>query len=184
MNLISDTHQRLSVLIYRRLPWLVIGLLGGVVGSFLVSRYESILVENISLAFFLPVIVYMSDAVATQTETIFVRDLAEHRANFLKYLSKELFIGIYLGLILGVLMGLIAKIWLGNTEIALTVGIAMFINVLIAPVLALVMPEILFKERTDPALGAGPITTVIQDIVSLLIYFLVASLILWHKVIF
>src|SRR3989344_3521534 len=125
MRLVSDTHQRLHSLISRRLPWLIVGLVGGILGSFLVSRFESILLDNISLAFFVPLIVYMSDAVGSQTETIFVRDLAEHKANFLKCLTKELFIGMYLGLILGVLVGVVAVLWLRDAGIALAVGLAM-----------------------------------------------------------
>lgn len=89
-------------------------------------------------------------------------------------------IGVPIGAILGLLIGIIASTWLG-IEIGLTVGLAMFINITIAPVVAIVVPEILFRERNDPALGAGPVTTVIQDFISLLIYFLVAAVIIWHK---
>jgi magnesium transporter len=180
-KLISDTHQRLKTLISRRLPWLLIGLVGGTAASFMVSSFENVLRENIQLAFFVPMIVYMSDAVGTQTETIFVRDLTEHRANFFKYIWKELYIGLSLGVILGVLIGVIAYLWLHDMPTALTVALAMFVNVTVAPVLALVIPEALFKEHKDPALGAGPFTTVVQDFISLFIYFVVATLILWHK---
>ncbi len=183
-HFVSDTHQRLKVLIIERLPWLLLGLVGGTAASFLVSHFEEILQQNIQLAFFVPMIVYMSDAVGTQTETIFVRDLTEHRANFYKYLWKEFYIGLSLGVILGVLIGLIAYLWLRDSLIALTVGVAMLVNVAIAPMLAIIIPEALFKEHRDPALGAGPFTTVVQDFVSLLVYFVVATVIIWHRVIF
>ena len=86
-------------------------------------------------------------------------------------------VGIELGIILGVGVGLIAWLWLSRVDIALTVGLTMFINVAIAPLIALIIPDILFKKHTDPALGAGPMTTVIQDFISLLIYFAIATLI-------
>lgn len=181
---VNEAHQRLISIIKLRLPWLLIGLVGGTLASFIVSRFEDILVKNISLAFFLPIIVYMSDAVGTQTETIFVRDLSKHKLNFWKYLLKEIFIGITLGIILGILVGIIAKFWIGANEIALTVGIAMFANVVLAPIIAIIVPEILFKERSDPALGAGPFTTVLQDLISIFIYFVVATAILWNQFIF
>ena len=174
----SDIHQRLKKLVVERLPWLMIGLGIGFLTSIYISRFEEILAKNISLAFFIPIIVYLSDAVGTQTETIFVRDLTEHRANFLKYLKKEFSLGLVMGAVLGFMIGLFAFFWLRNLKLAMTVGLAMFINVMIAPVVATVIPELLFKERQDPALGAGPFTTVLQDFISLMIYFLVASVIL------
>ena len=97
---------------------------------------------------------------------------------FTEYLAKEILVGSFLGVILSLLLGLAAFIWLRSAETAITVGFAMFINTIIAPVVAIVIPEILFKQNIDPALGGGPFTTVIQDFVSLLIYFLVATVII------
>lgn len=175
----DDTKESVSLLIRLRLPWLLIGLVGGALASIIVSKFEKTLSGNIQLAFFLPVIVYMSDAVGTQTETIFVRNLAKGKPHFLIYLVKEFLVGIFLGVILGVVIGFFAKLWLGSNEIAFTVGLAMFINIAVAPIIALVVPEILFKERRDPALGAGPLKTVIQDIISIVIYLFIASLVLF-----
>lgn len=177
LQIIDEAHGRISRLFRLRIPWLIIGLIGGTLISFGMSSFEKVLTDNIGLAFFLPMIVYISDAVGTQTETIFVRTLAREKFNFYKYLLKEVFIGALLGLTLGIPMGIIASLWLGH-KIGLTVGLALFINITVAPLIAILIPEVLFKERNDPALGAGPITTVIQDAISLLIYFIVAKIIL------
>lgn len=176
--IIDDTHTRISVLIKLRLPWLVVGLIGGLLASFLVSQFEDILSQDIRLAFFVPLIVYISDAVGTQTETIYVRNLAKFKDNFYKYLFKESLIGLCLGGIFGVVTGVFAYLWLNSLSTALTVALAMFVNVAVSPIVALIVPEILFKEHADPALGGGPFTTVLQDIISLTIYFLIASLII------
>ena len=176
----DDGKDGVSLLVRSRLPWLVVGLLGGLLASFFISRFEDVLSQNISLAFFLPLIVYMSDAVGTQTETIFVRNLSRGSLRFSVYLLKEFFVGILLGIVFGAATGLISYLWIQSQEIALTVGFAMFANVAIAPIVALVVPEILFKERTDPALGGGPFTTIIQDVLSILIYFTVASFLLFR----
>jgi len=176
----DDEKEKVGLLLRLRLPWLIVGLVGGSAAAFLVSRFEKTLSQNISLAFFLPLIVYLSDAVGTQTQTIFVRNLSKGKANFFTYLVKELLIGIFLGLIFGLLIGILAKIWIGATDIAITVGVALFITVATAPVVALVVAEILYKEHEDPAIGAGPFTTIIQDIISILVYFIVASLILFN----
>ncbi len=174
----DDTREKIPHIITQRLPWLVVGLMGGMLTTVIISNFEQILSRNIALAFSLPVIVYMSDAIGTQTETVYVRSLSKRIDHFGIYLLKEMLTGICFGLIFGTLIGLFAKIWLGSTEVAITVGFAMFVNAMIAPVLALIVPEIMFKRHADPALGAGPFTTIIQDFISLLIYLMVATLII------
>lgn len=178
-HIVDDTKESLVSLISERLPWLTLGLIGGIVVTIIVSKFEAILSQNISLAFFLPVIVYMSDAIGTQTETIYVRNLAKFKDNFFKYLIKELLTGMVFGLIFGILLGLFANIWLGLSQVAFAVAIAMFINGTLAPIIALVVPEVLFKEHEDPALGAGPFTTLLQDLISLSVYLMVATVIIF-----
>lgn len=173
----DDIKKPISHLVGHRLPWLILGLLGGIFTSFIVSRFEHNLSNDIRLVFFIPVIVYMSDAIGTQTETIYIRHLQKGHANFLKYFLKETGLGLSLGAIFGLIIGLFAYYWLHSAQIGLTVGLAMLANVTLAPILATVIPAILYKERSDPALGSGPVATIIQDFISLLIYFVIASLI-------
>lgn len=176
--IINESHAKITTLVRSRLPWLLVGLVGGTLATFMVSSFEKVLQADIRLAFFVPMIVYMSDAVGTQTETMYVRTLSEGKSNFLSYLFKEFGTGVYLGLILGLLIGGISFLWLQSVQIALTVGLAMFVNIAVAPVVALIVPSVLSKEHMDPALGAGPFTTVIQDFISLLLYFLISSMVL------
>lgn len=173
----DDATEKVSLLLKLRLPWLVVGLIGGIVVSIVVSNFENIISKNISLAYFVPIITYLSDAVGTQTETIYVRNLNKKQIGFYTYLFKEFSLGLVLGLIFGASIGLFAYFWLGSFKLALTVGIAMCVNIIISPLMALLIPEILFKEHTDPALGAGPFTTVIQYLISLLVYFGIAVII-------
>lgn len=179
VHLEDDTKEQVSSLITERIPWLIVGLLGGIGATIVVSSFEKILSQNIALAFFLPVIVYMSDAIGTQTENIYVRFLSKHKDSFLKYIFKEIIVGICFGIIFGVILGGFAYFWIGSAELATVIGAAMLINASIAPVVALIIPQILFKEHKDPALGAGPFTTIIQDLLSILIYLFVATLIIF-----
>lgn len=176
----DDEKEPVGHLIQHRIPWLVLGLLGGVATTFVSSRFEEVISRNINLVFFIPVIVYMADAVGTQTETIFVRKLSGGKANFGIYILKESVTGLALGTLFGLLLGLFAYLWLHSASTAITVGLAMLVNVTIAPMLAVLIPQLLQKERTDPALGSGPFTTILQDLISLLIYFLIASIILFR----
>lgn len=175
----DDAKDRLKKILTLRLPWLIIGLVGGIIATFLVSRYEEILVSNIKLAFFLPIIVYMSDAVGTQTQTIYVRSISDRKDKFFKYLVKEMLLGIFLGIIFGGAIFTFAYLWMENFETASTVGVAMLITISIAPIVALTLSEFIFKEHQDPALGAGPVTTIVQDILSILVYFLIATFIIF-----
>lgn len=172
-------QERVDHLIEHRIPWLIVGILGGLLTTVIVSKYESILSADVRLAFFIPIIVYLSDAVGTQTETIYVRELSERKINFKKYIIKESIIGLGLGIISGILLGIFAAYWLKSFAIGLTIGITMLINLTLAPVLAVFVPSTFYKEHADPALGSGPVATIIQDLISLLIYFFMASIIIF-----
>lgn len=172
--------ERVDHLIEHRVPWLLVGLLGGLLATLIVSKYEAILSADIRLAFFMPIIVYLSDAVGVQTETIYVRALAgKKKVKFAKYILKESLVGLGLGVISGALLGFFTAFWLGSMQIGLTIGLTMFINITIAPILAIFIPSILYKEHADPALGSGPVATIIQDLISLIVYFFVASTIIF-----
>ncbi len=174
----DDETEGVRLLFWQRLPWLLIGLLGGIAMTWVVARYETVISGEIRLAFFLPIIVYLSDAVGTQTEVIVVRGLTRHRPHLAAYLLKESLLGLILGSLFGALVGLFAFYWYHDVALALTVGIAMFVDITIAAILALIVPLIIYKGNRDPALGAGPLTTIIQDFISVLVYFTVASAIL------
>lgn len=174
----DDETEGVRLLFWQRLPWLLIGLIGGIAMTWMVARYESVITGEIRLAFFLPIIVYLSDAVGTQTETIVIRGLARHRPHLASYLLKESLLGFILGNIFGLLLGVFAYYWYHDTALALTVGLALFIDIMVATIIALLVPLTIYKGNRDPALGAGPITTIIQDFISVLVYFTVASAIL------
>lgn len=174
----DDDKQSIRVLFMLRLPSLVVGMVLGVLLSFATSRFEEVLEKNVSVAFFIPFIVYVADAVGTQTQNIFTRDLRTRKANFRKYLGKELALGVIFGAIFGALAAVIVVLWFKSTSLALAVSLSLFGAVALAPVIALVVTEFLNLEHTDPATGAGPITTVIQDTVSVIIYGFIASAII------
>lgn len=176
---IDEDAEGIGLVLRYRIPWLLIGLIGGAFITIYISRYEKIIAEQISLAFFLPFIVYLSDAIGAQTEIIFVRNLSKHRPKLFHYLFKEAGLGLILGVIFGLLLGLFAQIWFNDTALAVTVGLAMFINSILATIIGLLVPLFLYREKTDPAVGAGPVTTLIQDFVTISIYFAVASAVLF-----
>ena len=169
---------RFSELIKIRLPWLLVGLMGGLLASVIVSRFETSLRENIALAFFIPVIAYMSDAVGTQTETIFIRALTNLKFNIPKYILRELWVGAFMGSVMGFLTGVFAYFLSGSIKIGFVVSFSLFLAMTIATILACVTPLILRSLGKDPAVGSGPFTTALQDVVSLTIYLIVVVMVL------
>lgn len=171
-------NARFWELIKIRFPWLVIGLVGGLLAAVIVSKFELSLRENIALAFFISVIAYMSDAIGTQTETVFIRALTNLKFNIVKYIVREIMLGAVLGFIFGIFAGIAGYIIAGSLVIGEVVGLSLFLSMAMATGLACVTPIILKAFKQDPAVGSGPFTTAIQDLVSLVIYFSVATIIL------
>ncbi len=171
-------NARFIDLIKLRFPWLVIGLTGGLMASFVISRFELSLRENISLAFFISVIAYMSDAMGTQTETVFIRAITDLKFNITKYIIREVMIGLTLGGMFGILAWIASSFIADSFKIGMVVGVSLFLSMTIASLLGCLTPILLKYFKQDPAVGSGPFTTAIQDLVSLTIYFTIATIVL------
>ncbi len=175
---IDDDRTTIKRLFTLRIPSLLFGLFLGLFLSFVTSRFETVLEQNVAIAYFIPFIVYLSDAVGTQTETIYVRDLKTGKAKFHTYLLKESALGLILGGFFSVLTGAIIMIWFKDMALAWAVSLGVLGAVCSAPIIALCVTELLELEHEDPAVWAGPIATVVQDTVSVIIFGLIASAIL------
>jgi len=177
-NFVKLASARLLPVLRSRAPWLIAGSLVGISLGLVSSQFEAALEKTIALAYFIPVIAYIADSVGTQSEAITVRALATLKLNYVTYLLREVTIGFMLGAILGT-MGAVGS-WLigGNPSVSLVVGLSLITASTLATGLAALIP-ILFKAAgKDPALGSGPIATALQDILSLIVYFFFALIIL------
>lgn len=139
--------------------------------------FEGPLTSQFILAAFIPLIVYMADAVGHQTETLFVRSLV-YQLNMREYVLKEVKVSVLIALILGILLGGSVAFWLDPFYIGVILGVSLFLTVFTVFLLGIYVPYVLQKLGKDPALGSGPLGTIIRDILSLLIYFAVASALL------
>ena len=175
---VDDDYESIRTLFKLRIAPLILGLLLGFVISFVTSRFEEVLSHNVQVAFFLPFIVYIADALGTQTEAIYSRDLKTGKAKFANYLRKELALGIIFGSLFGIFSGAIALLWLKNNLLAFSVTIATFLSVAVAPLVALLITQFFQLIHKDPAAGSGPVTTVVQDMISVLIYGVASSIII------
>jgi magnesium transporter len=158
-----------------RLPWLLVGLLGSVLATFVVSRFENILAEQVLVSFFVPGIVYLADAIGTQTEAIAVRGLSLSQMPFRNSLLGEIKTGFLIGLTLGGLSFPLVLAAFNNVRLALAVALAIFTAGGVATTVGIVFPWILDQLGKDPAFGSGPVATIIQDVLSLTIYFVIVQ---------
>jgi magnesium transporter len=155
-----------------RLPWLLIGLVGAMASALLVGAFEEELSTNVLLAFFVPGLVYMADAVGTQTETVLIRAMAAG-VTARSILARELLTGVIVGVIIGAVFVVFALAGWGEADVALAVGIALFASCSIATLVAIALPTLIQRLGRDPAFGSGPLATVIQDLLSIAVYFAV-----------
>ena len=161
--------------LWHRLPWLGLGLLGAMASAVVVGAFEDQLRTQVLLAFFIPAVVYMADAVGTQTETVVIRGMSlgvPIRAIFV----RELLTGLVVGALLGALFFVFAAAFWGDEQVAAAVAISLGISCSIATVVAMALPYGLDRLGRDPAFGSGPLATVIQDLLSIVVYFAVATL--------
>jgi len=161
-----------------RLPWLLLGLLGSVIATAIVARFEAALSSRVALAFFIPGLVYLADAIGTQTEAIAVRGLSLSQVPLRRLVAGEMRTGLLIGLTLGALC--FPAIWLvfGDARLGAAVALSLVAAGTVATTLGLLFPWLLARMGRDPAYGSGPIATIVQDVTSLLIYFAIAGALL------
>jgi magnesium transporter len=151
----------------------------GIVMVLIGDSYQNVLSERIELVFFIPMILYMSDSIGTETLALFVRELALRRLSIKRILLKEVLVGLFLGVASGLPMGLFCYLWFREFSLAATVAIAMVINGMVAVLIGMLLPVIFSKLGRDPALGTDEITTALSDDISMLIYLAVATALLF-----
>jgi magnesium transporter len=159
----------------RRLPWLLVGLGLSTFATLLMVGFEDALQANVAIAFFIPALVYLADAVGTQTEAIVVRGLSLEMRPLGPLLLGEFGTGALIGLPLAALSFLGIWLWFGDANLAAGVAVALFAASSIASVLGLILPWLLARFGLDPAFGSGPVATIVQDVLTIAIYFVVMT---------
>ena len=162
-----------------RLPWLIIGMIGGVLGAKVIGVFD--IQKHFELALFIPLIAAMGGNVGVQSAAIVVQSLANKSIdikNIGEKLTKELGVGLLNGLICGCLVFLFTYILGYNLLLGLTVSLSLIIVIIFAALFGTFIPLTLQKYNVDPAVATGPFITTISDILGLLIYFLIGQTIL------
>jgi magnesium transporter len=176
---IEDMATPVSKLVRARLPSLALGLIGGLFAAFIVSGFEGIISSYFVLASFIPVMIYLSDAIGTQSQTLIVRMIAlEPGFSATRYLGREVQVGGILGAIFASLLFAAALLGWGTLQAGAIIGLSIFISIVFQSLISTYLSITLVKFNVDPAVASGPLTTIISDITTLTLYFGIASLLL------
>jgi len=162
-----------------RFPWLLIGLLGGILGAVVLNSHEQSLKDYTELAFFIPLIAAMAGNVGVQSSSIVVQSIAsgvKYLDTTSRKLFKEVSVALLTASIFAVLIFLYNRFSQGNINLTYTVSLSLFIVILFASLFGTLIPMILNRFKIDPALATGPFITTMNDILGLLIYLLIGKM--------
>ena len=165
-----------------RLPWLILGLFGGLGSVFILESFENIMAskELRALFFYTPLIAAMAGNVGVQSSAIVVQGLANDviKGSLISRLIKEVSLTILNGLILSIIIILFGLIINQSLEMSITISVSMIFVIIVAALIGTSVPIILDKFGIDPAIATGPFITTGNDVIGILLFFYIAKLIL------
>ena len=181
-GIIQDVEASDSIfeLTRARLPWLFLGLIGGVGAAYIMGGFEDMLTDHAILFFFTPLIAAMAGNVGVQSSAIIVQGIANDdvKGSINNRLVKEMLLAALNGFILASVLFLFVWAWEGKPDIALAISVSLVIVIIVAGIIGTFIPLFLNKKGIDPAIATGPFITTSNDIFGILIYFSIAKLIL------
>ena len=174
---VDDSIYKLS---WARLPWLFLGLLGGIGAAAVMGGFEEVLLEYKILFYFTPLIAAMAGNVGVQSSAIIVQGLANNdiKDSINNRLFKETLLSILNGIILSAFLFGFIYFWRNEIDVALAISLSLVVVIIVAGIVGTFIPLFLNKRGIDPAIATGPFITTSNDIFGILIYFLIAKLIL------
>ena len=173
-----ESNDSVLALTRARLPWLLIGLGGGIGGAYVIGAFD--IESNPALALFIPLIAAMGGNVGVQSSAIVVQGLAAsnlNTSNILGQLTKELSVGLFNGIICSAIIFLTTLLLGFGTSLSITVGISLLCVIVFAALFGTFVPLALERRSIDPALATGPFITTANDIIGLIIYFSISSIV-------
>ncbi|AKG04950.1 magnesium transporter [Salimicrobium jeotgali] len=162
----------------KRLPWLIILLFLGSLTASLISQFEAQLNQVAILAIFIPLIAGMAGNTGTQALAVAIRGIATgeiRKQGKMRMMLREASTGLITGVVCGVIITLVVYVWQGNFFLGLLVGISVMSALIVATIAGAFVPLIMDRLNIDPAVASGPFITTINDLISILIYFGMAS---------
>ena len=165
-----------------RLPWLILGLFGGLGSVFILESFESIMAtkELRALFFYTPLIAAMAGNVGVQSSAIVVQGLANDqiKGSLISRLIKEISLTLLNGIILSLFIIVFGLLINQSLDMSITISVSMILVIIVAALIGTAVPIILEKFGIDPAIATGPFITTGNDVVGILLFFYIAKIIL------
>lgn len=171
-----DESDRVFTITRARLPWLMIGLFGGIMGALVLGHFEGSLKLYPEMAFFIPLIAAMGGNVGIQSSAIIVQGLANNTLRTdrtMKKLGKEFSVALLNGSILAAMIFIYNYITSDSLALTVTVSVALVTVIVFAALFGTMIPLLLNRYKVDPALATGPFITTMNDIIGLFIYMII-----------
>lgn len=168
-----------SSAIKSRLPWLLVNLVTAILAAATVSLFENTIAQIVALATFMPIVAGMGGNAGTQTLTMIIRGIALGELSYenqREILHKEIFIGLINGLCLGLVVAGLGYFWVGSFAFGFVIGLAMFLNLIVATVSGYYVPVILKRIGIDPALASAVFVTTVTDVLGFFFFLGLATI--------
>ncbi|SEM71401.1 magnesium transporter [Lihuaxuella thermophila] len=162
----------------RRIPWLLLLLLIGMMTANLLGLFQKTIELLPVLTVFMPMIAGMTGNTATQSLAIIIRALANNqlgRTNYRKVIRQEGTVGIIIGIFCSTLIIVMVALWKQSVALGVVVGLSLFCTLLIGTLVGTLIPLLLNKLNIDPTVASGPLITTLNDVISLMVYFGLAT---------
>jgi magnesium transporter len=175
-----DAEDSIYALTRARLPWLFLGLIGGVGAAIIMGTFDTIIEDFPLILLFTPLIAAMAGNVGVQSSAIIVQGLANDdiKGSINNRLIKEMLLATLNGIILAVFLFGFMWLWQQDFQTALAVSVSLVAVIIVAGIVGTFIPLFFHKRGIDPAIATGPFITTSNDIFGILIYFIIAKFIL------
>ncbi len=175
----DDLYQSVFSTAKLRFPWLLVNLFTAILASIVIGFYSDALEKVVALAILMPIVASMGGNSGTQTLTVAVRALATNdltSANAFRIVFKETLVGGINGILFAIIIGFGVYWWFGDSLLGLVISIAMVINLFVAGLAGIIVPIVLDRLNTDPAVSSTVVLTTITDVVGFFVFLSVASI--------
>ena len=163
----------------KRLPWLLVGVGGGIIAARIIHGFEEILAQHVILISFIPLVIFLSGAISAQIQMFYIRDMAIYdRLPLLRYVLRHGVAALALGFLAAIALFILNSLWRDIGDAALVISIATVAATFSAIITGIFVPFILSLVLKDPASASPPIAIIASDILTVLLYFYTASLFL------
>ncbi len=179
---VTEFGEQSSIRVARsRLPWLLGALVGQLGAVMVLGHFEQSLAAKVTLAFYIPMIMATAGNIGIQTSSVVVRGLATGEVDYYhlgRHLLRELGTALMTGLAVAVAIGMVSLLVSRDPALSLVLGLTMLLVILFAAMAGTGIPLALHRVGVDPAVATGPFITTANDVVSMLIYLGLATLLL------